>query len=386
MRRIVFSCSILVASGCAGPTDPTPLPTTELGQDFRAGATGELRDGAPVYRKHVYSPVFTIDRIYPSMTGPGSEDRVVLFQGETPEPELLWLTGYEVDITSPDGEDVLSQEFMCHTNLEMDALFHRRHFPSGFRTSPRVFTLSQGQRRLRLPAGFGIPVRSDQPTSVDTQVLNHNLTGADLRVRHRVAVEFVRDRDLTGKIVPLALQSVFGYVLVEGPDGHFGRPPGESDVDTFGGGCLPGRDVGEEQGSLGSILTDEAGRRVSSHWLVEPGREVNHSRIVETMLDLPFDTTVHYVAAHLHPFAESLELFDLTTDESVYKTRVRAPDDGRIGIAEVESFASAEGFPLYADHQYELISTYNNTSGRRQDSMAVLYLYVRSEPGTAVNR
>jgi hypothetical protein len=28
-------------------------------------------------------------------------------------------------------------------------------------------------------------------------------------------------------------------------------------------------------------------------------------------MNLPFDTTVHYVAAHLHPCVESLELRDL---------------------------------------------------------------------------
>ena len=69
------------------------------------------------------------------MMGPASEDRVVLFQGETPEPELLWLVGYQVDITDSTGRETLSQEFMCHTNLEMDAGFYRRSFSNRFHQS-----------------------------------------------------------------------------------------------------------------------------------------------------------------------------------------------------------------------------------------------------------
>ena len=34
------------------------------------------------------------------------------------------------------------------------------------------------------------------------------------------------------------------------------------------------------------------------------------------------------------------------------------------------------GIPVYADHQYELVSVYENTSAEEQDSMAVMYLYL----------
>jgi hypothetical protein len=92
-------------------------------------------------------------------------------------------------------------------------------------------------------------------------------------------------------------------------------------------------------------------------------------------LRLPYDTTLHYIAVHMHPFAESLELRDLTTDRSVYLSKVR-PTPGKIGIDHVDHFSSAEGIPLYKDHEYELVSVYNNTTGVDQDSMAVMYMYV----------
>ena len=38
---------------------------------------------------------------------------------------------------------------------------------------------------------------------------------------------------------------------------------------------------------------------------------------------------------------------------------------------------SHEGIAIYPDHEYELISIYNNTSGQSQDAMAVMNIYMR---------
>ena len=92
---------------------------------------------------------------------------------------------------------------------------------------------------------------------------------------------------------------------------------------------------------------------------------------------LPYDTTIHYIAVHLHPFAESLELYDLTARKTVYRSRTRQADRG-IGLADVEYFSSVEGLPIYKDHEYELISIYNNTSEQDQDSMATMLLFLQA--------
>jgi hypothetical protein len=78
---------------------------------------------------------------------------------------------------------------------------------------------------------------------------------------------------------------------------------------------------------------------------------------------------------HLHPFAESLEFRDLTAGTTIFKSKARNPKD-RIGLDHVDAFSSAEGVPLFKDHQYELVSVYDNTSGVDQDSMAVMYIYL----------
>jgi hypothetical protein len=59
----------------------------------------------------------------------------------------------------------------------------------------------------------------------------------------------------------------------------------------------------------------------------------------------------------------------------VFSSRARSFDD-LIGLAHVESFSSPEGIPLFKDHEYELVSVYDNTSGVPQDSMAVVNLYM----------
>ncbi len=76
----------------------------------------------------------------------------------------------------------------------------------------------------------------------------------------------------------------------------------------------------------------------------------------------------------MHPFAESLELRDVTADRSIFKSHARNLS-GEIGLASVEYFSSVEGVPVYKDHEYELISIYDNTTDEEQDSMAVMYAY-----------
>jgi hypothetical protein len=141
------------------------------------------------------------------------------------------------------------------------------------------------------------------------------------------------------------------------------------DEAVHGPGCGVGMAAVEDAEAV-----DFLGQRYTSHWVVELGFEENRS-LVTRFLHLPWDTTAHYVAVHLHPFAKSLELIDRTAGETVFRAEVDA-SEGRIGIDRVDHLVSVEGIRLYADHQYELVSVYDNTSGEPVDSMAVMYLYL----------
>jgi hypothetical protein len=250
----------------------------------------------------------------------------------------------------------------------------------------RSLTFLSPALEIRFPDGFGIPVWSDELLWLTTQVLNLDPSAPPADVRHRVTVDFLFDGDLAEPLRPLSMVGATGLVLLEdeAPDSvtlHSEPPRSESPgaeapyfgierprQEEHGSGCMVGANAGEH------VYEDPQGRRFSGHWVVPPGRQVNRTLVTELM-DLPYDTTVHYVAVHLHPFAESLELRDLSTGEVVFTARAENAV-GRTGLTRVDHFSSADGVDLHRGHQYELISVYDNPTGQPQDSMAVMFLYV----------
>ncbi|HKY33343.1 MAG TPA: hypothetical protein VJV23_12460 [Candidatus Polarisedimenticolia bacterium] len=319
---------------------------------------------APAARSvEVLSRSYLVDRKYRSMFGPSGTQMVRLL--DAGDPELLWVTGFRAVMVGEDGEPI-SQEFMCHSNLDLNMKLHARLFQIPREPPSRVFTLSQGQQEIRFPEGFGLPVMSSEPFQLTTQVLNHNLEPANLQVRHKVTIDYLRHAELSGPIKPLMPVMAMGMVALDERQRHYNTP--EPDPEIHGTGCLLGKTA-----TAGHEQTDDFGRPFSGHWIVKPGREVNRTNVTR-MMDLPFDTTIHYIAVHLHPFAESIELRDLTEGRTVYISRARA-SEGRIGLDHVDHYSSPEGLPLRKDREYELVSTYNNTTEEDQDSMAVLYMY-----------
>lgn len=322
---------------------------------------------AAMQKKEVLSPVYTIDRKFKSMEGPQSTQDVFLL--ETEKPELLWITSFQSEMVGADGESPMLPELMCHVNLDIDMAKHREIFGWTKSVSPRILTLSQGQLLARFPKGYGFPIMSNEPLILTTQVLNHNIEHPDLAVRHRVTFEFVRDAELEEPLKPLFNTGVFGMTLVEGEDGIFGK---SADDELHGTSCLLRPQAPNAMG--GSLYKDDQGRVFTGHWVVKPGREVNHTNVTR-LLSLPFDTTLHYAAVHVHPFAKSLELRDLTTGQSIFISKADSKRRG-IGLEKVTSFSSDEGVPLKKDHEYELVSVYDNRTKADVDSMAVMYLSV----------
>ena len=256
---------------------------------------------------------------------------------------------------------------MCHSNLDIDLERHSKLFRWDKKVSTRLFSVSPGVGYVKLPEGFGIPLMSDETIFLTSQVLNHNIDKANFQVRQQMDVEYVRDVDLKTPMKPLYMQSLESMALVEGSEAYY--DVAHPDKEKHGPGCMMG-----ETASPQSNIQDPFGRIFTGHWIVKPGRQVNHT-LVTKLLALPFDTTVHYMTVHVHPFAESIELKDLTNGEVIFHSNVVNFKD-RIGIESVDSFSIKEGKPLYKDHEYELVSVYNNTSGTDQDAMAVAFLYL----------
>ena len=329
-----------------------------------------------MHTQQFLSKVYTIDKKYRSMEGPASVERITL--GDPAKPELLWIVGIKTEMVGEDGKTPQLPELMCHVNVDLDPARHQAMFDFSRPTAARLMTLSQGMLEARVPAGFGFPVASNEPLFLFTQVLNHNIEHPNnLKVRHRVTFEYIRDAEVTDPIKPLFNVGASGMVQLDGnPNALASMIPtatsGMSEMEQeHGASCLVGSRAPQAAASAADY-TDPKGRKMTGHWIVPPGRQVNASDVTWFM-NLQFDTRIHYAAFHLHPFAESLSLRDTTTGTTVIKSSAQNPNSG-IGLIHVDTFASNGGVPLYKDHKYELVSVYNNTTKNNADSMASIFL------------
>ena len=331
--------------------------------------------GPPVQRQQFLSKVYTIDRKYRSMEGPASMQKISL--GDPSRAELLWIVGIRTEMVGEDGTTPQLPELMCHVNVDLDPAVHQALFEFQRITAARLMTLSQGMLEAKLPPGFGFPVASNEPLLLFTQVLNHNIEHPNnLQVRHRVTFEYVRDRDLTEPMKPLFNVGASGMVqLNDNPIALASMMPSAMDgmagMDHSGANCIVAARAPQAM-SGNADYTDPTGRKMTGHWIVPPGRQVNASDITWFM-QLPYDARLHYAAVHLHPFAESLSIRDVTTGETVIKASAKNPSQG-VGLTHVDTFTSTAGIPLYKNHKYDLVSVYNNTTSINADSMASVFL------------
>jgi cyclophilin family peptidyl-prolyl cis-trans isomerase len=342
-----------------------------------------------VMRKQILSQTYTIDKKYRSMEGPGSLQRVYL--GDQDKPELLWVVGVHTEMVGEDGTSPQLPELMCHVNIDLDPARHQALFNLQRPTASRLVTLSQGMLDASLPPGFGFPIASNEPLILYTQVLNHNIADPkNIKVRHRVTFEYVRDKDLKKPMKPLFNVGASGMVLLNNNPlaltTSMATPPDTSSITVdnkagssssadahsgHGTSCLIAPRAPNATGAAADYV-DPAGRHLTGHWVVPPGKQVNHSDITWFM-SLPYNTRLHYAAVHLHPFAKALIIKDTTTGKTVFEAKAEGPKEG-IGLTHVDTFTSPDGVPLYKDHKYELISEYDNPTKENSDSMASAFL------------
>lgn len=329
---------------------------------------------AHIQRVEDFSRVRHIDRIFPSMFGPTDDYDVVLAEGG--RTEVLWITSARVDIVDREGTSELSPEYLCHSHLKFEPNTFdkdRRNavFANTANQNLKLFTLIQGQEEIRLPEGFGIPVLSNEPLVFHSMVINNNEITEPVDVKVKTVFEFVRESDARGAVRPLFRTGAAMQVPVDQSEGE----------PEHGGECstLPEQEahLAANAKPVTAISTHEKGFLQSGHWLVPPGRH-EYRYEIEGGIPVPFDTTAHYIAVHLHAYGESLELRDLTTDETLFLSRAENYGD-RIGVADLEFYSNAEGIPIHEDHDYELVAIYNNTTDEPIDAMAIIYMYLHDK-------
>jgi len=118
---------------------------------------------------------------------------------------------------------------------------------------------------------------------------------------------------------------------------------------------------------------NEKGEPITAFWKVPVGKHIYRSNFTK-VLALDTIVTLHKINSHVHPFATSLELRDITIDSTLFKSLVTNYKD-RIGLDKITSYSSNEGIKLYPDHEYELVEEVNNTTDSEIEMMGSMFLY-----------
>ena len=342
-------------------------------------SVSEIHNGHLALKElQVESEALNIDTIYRSMQGPFNVKSIAFNEDED---ELVWLRGYSSEIIDAENEKILSDEFMCHNNLE---IADKNSFPWKLKTigsNIRLFTLTEGQTKIQLPPGYGIPFLSSEKVSLFSQVLNHNAPNLHLKVKHRVMIEYIRQADLAAPLVPLYQQAVFITRQFSGPEGNYGESP--TDISSVQNGNDANKPCDKQccvryDKNTFNPYADNYGRAYTGHWELPYGNQILKTDVTR-MLDLPYDTRVHFIGVHVHPFAVSLQLRDATIDSLLFNADVKNFTN-KIGIEKISSYSSAAGIPLYQSHRYELVSEYHcSDSTAHHTAMATMFLYLEDE-------
>jgi hypothetical protein len=352
-----------------------------------AGGGSIDNPSGPVRVKKVVTESYVLDKKYASMAGPSSTMDVRLL--DTPEPEILWITGIEGRIV--DADDVgkeMPPELICHANVDIDARRHRLmlgfHNDLSPKFNARYFTLAQGQTSIQFPDGFGMPVRSDESLALWTQVLNPYDKFIGAHIKQEITFTFIRDSERTAPITPLRFTAVQARVALDDVPAYYSLASHEDRFMPITGAAVEGfPQVQQGEAAADGAMTDEEGhrhtmvdglgRKYAAHYIVPPGRNENRT-VINSLMGLNSDLRIHYVSAHLHPYATSIEIRDMTTGDSVFQADVESSADGK-ALTKIHNYVSEEPITLRADHDYELISIYENTSEQDVTAMSVLHFY-----------
>ena len=345
--------------------------------DFRSWFESQRFPAAPLLGEYppitetVVSEWLNVKGIQRSMQGPYDLRPTYLNEGKE---ELIWLTGYRTTMLDSEGKPV-SDGFMCHNNLNIQ---DKQASPWRVKThgsNIRLFTLTEGQTEVQLPVGFALPLHSGTPLEVVSQVLNHNEPEANFAVQQHTEISYFPEDASPFHFKPLYQQSVFVTKQTDGPVGDFGSSLlcNAYEVDSGAAGSAP-NSPGHHAVPY-NPYQDEFGRHYTGHWEIGAGPEVLITDVTQ-MINLEFDTRIHYIGAHLHPFGESLTLLDATTGDTLHTIYAKNHSD-RIGLQEIGHYSSAEGIPVFKGHTYHLISTYVGTESLdRHTAMATLFLFL----------
>ena len=307
------------------------------------------------------SPDFYIDGIYKSMEGPKSSNYIQLSQDST----LLWITGFHVKALNSKNKKQISNDFICHTNVDFNDIKYFSNFHLEKRIGkqyPRMTSLSHGLENFEFPKGYGVPMLGNDLLYVTTESLNHNILKANYLIKHEVQIDYTAK---AAEYKPLMSRTVYIMLPYDKSD------PFKSPVD-------PGKDYCIPVETKNHSYDDGKGNKMSGHWVIPTGKHRYHSAI-NSQLQMETDSIrLHAAAVHVHPFATALTLWDKTANKVIFKSNV-INHQGKIGLSKIDAFSSESGVWMYKNHEYELVLEVNNTTTINQDMMGSMFLFFFDE-------
>ncbi len=222
-------------------------------------------------------------------------------------PEPVWILRYATAIYDSSGQEP-DENFLCHTFLG-DRPFTQHQQDRMVAIYSDSFT-----RQVHLPEGFALYVPAGQ--SMHWLPLFNNRSTSGARVGMRMRVWLVRDAD-----------------VVQVPTRLFARLHSTHMPHLF---------------------------------FVPPSR---HQQ--EAVVQFGIRGRIHFMGTHVHPYAESVELRNLTRNEIVWRGRSKVESGRMMGF---DVYSSPEGYPVRPEETFRVTSAYDNPTDREIDAMAGLFV------------
>ena len=224
--------------------------------------------------------------------------------------EPVWVIGYKTDILDSHGQSPRAN-YLCHTFFSDQRVDQRED------NELRGIYSDAFTPEVRVPEGFGIRLLSNE--RFHWMPMFNNRGDEPARVEMKVVITVIRAQDLKKPLRPL-------------------------------------------YASLKSVQTPHL-------FFVSPGRDVR-----QFTFELLFDGSIHFLGTHLHPYGVSIELYNVSRQEQVWKGSRKGGPGGPM-----EVYSNSEGYRIRAGETYKITAVYENPGADSIDAMAGLFmLYSRN--------
>jgi len=329
------------------------------------GAESSMRETEFIKTKVFALPAVSITQKYMSMQGPTRTETFEL--GAASKSPFLWIKKYRVDVLN-DQEEAESTEFLCHawlTSRKGDQSDVKRRIEKDDTTeeTPNLFlTISQGMEEMQFPEGFAVKVdnRFHNRLKFLGMAVNNNYEEIDKKVKFQTTIEYLEDdaaRELN--IKPLTAMML----------------PARQELKKVGGAHHRHHMTGIGEDEFRGIAPARERRKThTEHWMVPPGKHIYRSDVKSG--GIKSNGMIHFIKLHLHAYGQSMTLLDKTTGEEIWTGYAENHPEGKAHLLNTDYYTSTEGMPVFENHQYELITVYDNPTDHDIDAMGVLRLYV----------